>query len=130
MEPEEAERIRAALLERRAALLEEGAAKVRVEGDEPVASAADEDEAPFREMDQSIASARNRERATTLARIDDALGRLAADPESYGLCEVCEEPIPLRRLLLMPFARRCVACQSGAEELPHQRGRKKVTDYK
>ena len=94
-----------------------------------MASALDEDDAPYREMGQSIASARNRERAERLDQIDDALRRLRDDPEGYGRCESCDEPIPPRRLALLPFARWCVECQSSRES----RGspvRKKVTDYR
>jgi RNA polymerase-binding transcription factor DksA len=46
------------------------------------------------------------ERITT--EIDDALERI--DNRSYGLCEVCERPIPLVRLLAVPYGRTCVAC--------------------
>jgi DnaK suppressor protein len=123
------ERVRAALLAQRAALLAEGAVEVRVEASEPVASAGDEDEAPYREMGQSIASARNRARAEQMVQVEEALRQLAEDPESYGLCEACQEPIHPGRLALMPFARLCVACQSG-REVKGSPGRKKVTDYR
>jgi DnaK suppressor protein len=33
----------------------------------------------------------------------------------YAVCEQCEEPIPRKRLDAVPWARRCVACQSQAE---------------
>lgn len=129
MTPAEIDAVRRRLRELRAA--EEAAGNVPVQAEDlgPVASAADEDEAPFREMDQSIASSRNRARADTLARIATAERRLEEDPDGFGLCEKCEDEIPLKRLLLLPFARLCVACQSAAEG----RGRpvrKKVTDYR
>ena len=93
---------------------------------EPVANALDDDEAPHREMCQSIASARNRERARQLAQIEAAPRRLADDPDVYGLCVKCEEPIAAGRHALMPFAKLCVACQSGSES--RSTGRKRVTD--
>lgn len=127
MEPDDVLAVRQALLAARDALIAEGAAVVRVEADEPVASAADEDEAPHREMDQAIASQRNRDRAQRLAGIDAALRRLADDPEAFGICVACEEPIPLQRLVLLPHTRRCVTCQSNTET--RSRGRRKVTDY-
>ena len=37
---------------------------------------------------------------------------------SYGECEDCGEPIDIRRLLVMPAARRCAACQSVHERRP------------
>lgn len=44
-----------------------------------------------------------------LAQIEQALHRL--EDGSYGLCQDCEKPIPQKRLLLVPFAIRCVECQ-------------------
>jgi DnaK suppressor protein len=46
---------------------------------------------------------------------DLALQRL--DEGTYGICEDCGQPISEARLRQVPFARRCVACQSKAEEL-------------
>lgn len=129
MTPAEAATLHAALHALRATLLAEGAVDVRVEAEEPVASKVDEDQAPFKEMDQAIASARNRERGQRMAEIEDALRRLSEDPEAFGLCEVCEEPIAPRRLALMPFVRLCVACQ-GSREVRGPVVRKKVTDYR
>lgn len=48
-----------------------------------------------------------------LVSIDEALLRLA-DGE-YGICEECEEEIPLGRLKVLPFARHCVKCKSDLE---------------
>ena len=35
---------------------------------------------------------------------------------SYGLCEVCGQPIAPSRLLARPEARLCIACQTRAEK--------------
>lgn len=104
-------------------------ANVRAEDAGPVASAIDEDEAPHREMDQSIASSRNRVRDDQLRRIADARRRLEEDPEAFGLCEVCQDEIPFRRLELLPFVRRCVDCASEADARRARPVRRKVTDY-
>jgi DnaK suppressor protein len=130
MSPAEAATVRDALLQLRAELIAAGAVDVRVERDDVHVSASDEDVAPHLEMDQSIASARNRERVERLAQIDQALRRLADDPDGFGECDGCGETIPARRLALMPFARLCVDCQSGKETNPHSARRKKVTDYR
>lgn len=122
--------MRATLLDIRSRLVAEGDIAVKVERSEPIASATDEDEAPYLEMGQSIASARNKERAERLVQIDGALRRLAEDPDDFGLCERCGEEIPPRRLALMPFARLCVDCQSAAESGRAAATRKKVTDYR
>ncbi|MBT0664010.1 TraR/DksA family transcriptional regulator [Geobacter pelophilus] len=48
-----------------------------------------------------------------LVSIDEALLRL--DEGEYGICEECEEEIPLGRLKALPFARHCVKCKSDIE---------------
>lgn len=89
----------------------------------------DDDEAPLTEMQQSIASNRNRERAERMRRIDEALQRMADDPEAFGECEDCEEPIPPRRLELMPWTTLCAACQERRERDDAPGSRRKLTDY-
>ncbi len=44
----------------------------------------------------------------TVKEIDQALARL--DAGTYGLCEVCGEPIPDERLRAIPWAALCVPC--------------------
>lgn len=48
-----------------------------------------------------------------LAEVEAALERL--DTTSYGLCEGCERPIAVERLLARPVARLCVACATAQE---------------
>ena len=50
--------------------------------------------------------------------IDEALLRIV-DGE-YGVCEECDEDIPLGRLKAMPFTRHCVKCKSDLEKLQAQ----------
>ena len=50
--------------------------------------------------------------------IDEALARL--DEGEYGICEDCEEEIPIGRLKAMPFARLCVKCKTDLEKLQAQ----------
>lgn len=50
--------------------------------------------------------------------IDEALARL--EEGEYGICEDCEEEIPLGRLKAMPFARLCVKCKTDLEKLQAQ----------
>jgi DnaK suppressor protein len=50
--------------------------------------------------------------------IDEALLRI--DENEYGVCEECEEDIPLGRLKAMPFTRHCVKCKSDLEKLQAQ----------
>ncbi len=49
----------------------------------------------------------------TVRQIDAAVERLHLG--AYGRCAVCAEPIPLARLRAVPFATRCVPCQSRRE---------------
>lgn len=53
-----------------------------------------------------------------LHSIDEALLRI--DDEEYGICEECEEEIPVGRLKAMPFTRHCVKCKSDLEKLQAQ----------
>jgi len=47
-----------------------------------------------------------------LGELDAALERLAEG--RYGICDECEEEIPLGRLAVMPEARRCTECTEAA----------------
>ena len=53
------------------------------------------------QLDATIASTSDQ-----IARLRSALDRL--DAESYGVCEVCGQPIPEARLEVRPDATRCV----------------------
>lgn len=48
-----------------------------------------------------------------LERIEKAITRIEIGV--YGQCEVCEKPIPMARLKAIPWATRCINCQSRAE---------------
>ena len=48
-----------------------------------------------------------------LGAIEEALERIESG--TYGMCESCEEEIPVERLKAMPFTRLCVQCQSERE---------------
>ena len=130
MDAKDLDELRENLLTQRAELVAEGDLDVDRETDNPVASKVDEDSAPLEEMNQVIASNRNRERARRLAQIDAALGRMREDPEDFGRCEVCDEPIKLRRLMLLPWTTLCITCQAEAEDEDSPVGRRHLTDYK
>ena len=91
----------------------------------------DEDAAPLAEMAKVIASNRNRSRATQLKSVDDALQRLAEDPDNFGICEGCEEPISTRRIELSPWVKKCIECQEleDQDRLPNA-SRRHITDYR
>ncbi len=126
MDGSELERFRAQLIERRDALQ---AARVEIDPlRDDTTDKVDDDFAPLNENAQIIASNRNRNNAKELALISGAIVRLDADPELFGLCEECEEPIPPRRLEVMPWAVYCVRCQSERES-PRGGRRKSLRDY-
>ena len=111
MEAEDVERWRVRLEARLRELREEG--DVSIDPNRPdVVDKVDEDAQPLNEMNQVIASRRNRQRALEVERIQAALARLRRDPEEFGECQDCGELIPEGRLEVMPWALYCVACQS------------------
>jgi RNA polymerase-binding transcription factor DksA len=50
-----------------------------------------------------------------LYQIDSALRRLYKDPEVFGDCEVCGEPIKWERLEALPYATLCIDCKEREE---------------
>ncbi len=64
----------------------------------------------------SMAIASNKQEA--LQEIDEALDRM--EEGTYGLCEICGEKIPQKRLLAKPSARTCLKCAEQMEA--EQRG--------
>ena len=49
-----------------------------------------------------------------LEKIDAALQRY--DEGVYGICIECEQPIPMPRLEVLPFARYCIACKQKQDK--------------
>jgi DnaK suppressor protein len=52
-----------------------------------------------------------------LAEIDLALDKISKG--TYGICEMCEEPIGIERLKVKNFARYCIACRQITEKEHH-----------
>lgn len=125
------ERYRRRLVELRDELRREGDLEIEPvrDGEDPTQKV-DEDAAPLTEMNQVIASNRNRERARQLREIGEALRRLDEEPDEFGCCESCDEPISPRRLELQPWARLCITCQSEREADSAPGSRKHLTDYR
>ncbi len=51
-----------------------------------------------------------------LYRLEEALRRLYADPDGFGICHSCKKPIPFERLDALPHARYCLDCKLREEE--------------
>jgi DnaK suppressor protein len=124
------ERHRKRLLELKAEILAEGDVELQPGRQEATAVGSDEDAQPLTEMSQAIASSRNRNRSGVLAHVVAALARLEADPESFGLCTECEEPIPPKRLELMPYVELCVDCQQAKDGDRPKGPRRHLRDFR
>jgi len=90
---------------------------------------ADEDDQPLAEMEQAIASNRNKNDALMLARVEAALARLKADPDDFGHCLDCGDPIAAGRLKAMPYVELCIECQSKKDAAAGGPRRKHLTDF-
>jgi DnaK suppressor protein len=62
------------------------------------------------EISSQLAEVESRE----LANIENALEQMRNG--NYGVCESCEEAIPLARLQALPYAVLCIGCQREAEK--------------
>lgn len=63
--------------------------------------------------DREVDQARSDNDVQELGAISAALRRIPG--AGYGVCADCEAPIPFDRLMLEPWALRCVACESSHE---------------
>ena len=63
-------------------------------------------------INEEILAAQQRE----LREIEEALTKIAQG--TYGICEMCEEPIGAQRLKVKPFAKYCITCRQIAEKSP------------
>ncbi len=61
------------------------------------------------DIDERIIEQQQRE----LKEIDIALGKIKDG--TYGICEMCEEPIGIERLKVKNFARYCISCREIVE---------------
>lgn len=130
VQPTELKRLRTYLEQRRSELLSLGDVELEAESDGETVHKVDEDSAPLTEMNQVIASNRNRARTDELRSIEAALRRMAKEPDDFGLCEGCEEPIPFKRLSVMPWVRLCIECQQEQESDGMPASRRHITDYR
>ncbi len=62
------------------------------------------------EISSQLAEVESRE----LASIERALESMREG--AYGVCEMCEEKIPMPRLTALPYATSCIECQRKSEE--------------
>jgi DnaK suppressor protein len=130
MPPFNHDEYRKRLLALKVGLLAEGDEPIEPAGDDVGTGRPDEDAQPLAEMNQVIASSRNRTRALILARVMAALARLEKEPDSFGHCIECGDEIAARRLALMPYAELCVECQGSRDRPQAPSGRRHLRDFK
>jgi len=65
-------------------------------------------------QEQSIHFQRYEEAVKRLNRLKHAYRQI--DTPSYGICQECEEPIPIERLRIAPESVYCVACMNEWEK--------------
>jgi DnaK suppressor protein len=74
---------------------------------------ADEVDLASSELNQSVAlRLRDRERLL-LHKIEIALSKI--DAGTFGVCDICEEPIEVKRLEARPVANLCIRCKEAQE---------------
>ncbi len=61
-------------------------------------------------IDDTITTKQQRE----LKEIEEALKKI--EDGSYGICEMCEEPISIERLKVKPQAKYCIVCREIVEK--------------
>lgn len=117
---EQRHKLREQLAQRRLALEEEIAAPrpSRLRNDERLHEVAD------RKDDAANLAMAATDDAETQRDVDELTQVVAAQQRwaegRYGLCVACGEPIDVRRLLVLPAASRCAACQAAHERRPAQ----------
>jgi DnaK suppressor protein len=118
------------LTDLRAEIVGRGPAKIEPNRTDDSKVGGDEDEQPLNEMNQAIASQRNRNDAVILARVDKALRKLRDDPDEYGVCEDCGDDLAAPRLKAMPYAELCLECQSKRDGPKGPKTRRNLYDYR
>ena len=125
----ERDRLRDKLLALKTEILSEGDVAIEPVRKDATEVGGDEDEQPLAEMSQVIASKRNRARTDVLDRVLAALKRLDEDPDDFGMCAECGDPIG-RRLEAMPYVEMCLECQNEKDAPVRGQRRRHLTDYK
>jgi len=69
--------------------------------------------------DNLIDSAINNQQVKELKEIEEALKKI--EDGTYGICEMCGEPIRKLRLKVKPYAKYCIVCREIIEKEPRQK---------
>ncbi len=103
------------LLEERKRQIQENMAKSKEEMDALKRSEAN-DEADYATIstDSAVEQAITSQQMKELKEIDYALFKI--ENKTYGICEMCEEPIGTQRLKVKPQAKYCIVCREIVEK--------------
>jgi len=96
-------------------LKEEAAARLKdkKDMDMPEAEVGDDIDNATRSLDKEILFELSGNAHNTIEQIEAALRKM--DKGIYGICEICRQPIPKKRIKALPFARYCINCQHTNE---------------
>ncbi len=111
--PEQLSTIKASLLERRSSILQQQANQLNALHSPEKHHIADLEEMGTDGADTDQLCALVDLSSSNLDQIELALKKL--DAGEYGICEACDQPIPIARLEFLPFAALCVQCQKKKE---------------
>lgn len=75
--------------------------------------AKDWEEQAIERENEEVVEALDESIRTELTQVITALNRVEKD--EYGICSICDDPIPLGRLEALPYTDRCVSCASEME---------------
>ncbi len=114
MEEKELARFKEILLEREKQILKNIDDNSREIDGLKSAEASDEVDHATISTDTAIEEALNIKQQKELKEIEYALFKISN--KSYGICEMCEEPIGIERLEVKPQAKYCIICREIVEK--------------
>jgi DnaK suppressor protein len=109
------------LTEKRRALVEDIQQRVSSRRGGPGHDIRDALEQTDADTQNDLSLARLQSQSAALARVEEALARVAAG--TYGTCSACEAAIAPARLRALPFAIRCQTCETDRERTQGSRTR-------
>jgi len=114
MTENEFDKIREVLLERKKQILKNIDDNTKEIDGLKVAEASDDADHATISTDTAIEEALNLKQQKELKEIEYALFKISNG--SYGICEMCEEPIGAARLEVKPQAKYCIVCREIVEK--------------
>ena len=85
-------------------------------GEIVIADGGDEIDRQQQQLNREIAVFHLERQSHFLRSIQEALDRITDG--TYGTCLRCDEPIPEKRLVALPWAEYCICCQETVDRLP------------